>query len=124
MRITSSILVLTCLTAGSCTRSPSLTPEDIEGVYASGECPAIRIVNTSLIVEGDVLKGRLINIKGDNIIETYRSVFYYINNENCYLITRNEPRYNSIEKRDDKLFVRILSIDRRAVREWVRVNKN
>jgi hypothetical protein len=74
-------------------------------------------------VEGDVLEGRLINIKGDDIIATYRSVFYSITNGVCYLTIEDEPRYNFLRVEGDSLAVQILSKDRKAVREWVKITE-
>ena len=108
------------LTSCSPETPSAVSLNDLDGVYFSDPCPAINITNGSMKVGDDSIDGRLISIKGDDILVTNRSIRFVETNRRCSLILVPEPIYNSVMKKNSEVTIDIFSGDRTLVRTWTK----
>ncbi len=107
----------------ACSREPTITTRDLDGIYGSDPCPKIFIKNGNIIIGEEVLKGHLINIKGDNILSTNRSVRFSETSERCIFSIVPEPIYNYIEIDNDVMSIQLFSLERTEIRRWTKTEK-
>lgn len=106
-----AVLLLSSLVMFGCSREPSLSISQIEGVYGSSPCPPIVLKGNKISAGSESHSFTLTNIKGDNILHTEVSPFFVEQEGRCAVVFRPAERYIFIKKGSEMLSLEILSED-------------
>ena len=120
MKLNLTILVCAAACLSGCSSpEPSVSLQQLAGVYRASSCPAIHITGKSLSYEGGQSAFELIRIKDHDIIAATTTP-RFASDKGCKLIIDGKPSYIQIDVVDGRFAFDILSIDRNRAIRFVR----